>query len=377
MKTPSPFLTALTVTIACLSAGPSATAQQRTDKQILSEYLAIATPTLDPSRRSDKAYMAEYTRLGKAALQRRCDLILELYRLNPQHELIADLMPDRWSMLARRLRTQPVLTALVDELHGVMADQPGSGLAQDAAHAKTQALIAMTFFDQDPAPKLRKRREGDIRAAVLDFVERYPKDPRCAQTLLTVAQKYTSDLELRRSLYQRCATSYPNDKWGRYAVGKLRQIEQVGKPFVLAFVDAISGKAASVEQFKGRVIVIDFWATWCVPCLREMPGMKQLYAKYHGKGVEFIGVSLDDPPEKGGLQKLREYVKKNEIGWPQYYQGNRFESAFSVSWGVNSIPALFLIDADGKLYSTNARSDLQTLIPKLLARRAAKDRDGG
>ena len=250
-------------------------------------------------------------------------------------------------------------------------------MAQDAAHAKTQALIAMTFVDKDPPPKLRQRRQADIYAATLEFVDRYPKDPRCAQTLLIVAQKYTSDLELRRTLYQRCATSYPKDKWGRYAAGKLRQIEQVGKPFVLAFVDAISEKTVSVEQFKGRVIVISFWATWSARCRREMPGMKQLYAQYHDKGVEFIGVSLDDPPDKGGLQKLREYVKKNEIGWPQYYQGNRFESDFSVSWGVNSIPALFLIDADGMLHSTDARSEVETLIPKLLARRAAQERDGG
>lgn len=94
--------------------------------------------------------------------------------------------------------------------------------------------------------------------------------------------------------------------------------------------------------------------------------MKELYAEYKDKGVEFIGVSLDQSEERGGLTKLRDYVEANEIGWPQYYQGNYWQSEFSVSWGINSIPAIFIVDKEGKLHSTNARGKLDTLIPELL-----------
>ena len=132
-----------------------------------------------------------------------------------------------------------------------------------------------------------------------------------------------------------------------------------------------------MNSLRGKVVVIDFWATWCGPCVAEMPNMKQLYQKYHPKGVEFIGVSLDNPKEQGGLEKLQKYVKENEIRWPQYYQGKGWKSEFSGSWGINSIPTMFLVDQDGKLSSIEARGKLEKLIPELLAKKTEKVPAGG
>ena len=98
--------------------------------------------------------------------------------------------------------------------------------------------------------------------------------------------------------------------------------------------------------------------------------MKQLYAKYRGQGVEFIGVSLDQPMEQGGLDKLKTFVKEHEISWPQYYQGNGWESEFSRSWGINSIPRVFVVAPGGKLHSVDARGKLDSIIPELLPSRA-------
>jgi hypothetical protein len=107
--------------------------------------------------------------------------------------------------------------------------------------------------------------------------------------------------------------------------------------------------------------------------------MKDLYAKYKDQGVEFIGVSLDRPKEDGGLDSLKKFVKEKEIAWPQYYQGNFWDSEFSRSWGINSIPAMFVVDADGKLFSVDAREKLEEMIPALLKRRSegAGSRAGG
>ena len=107
-----------------------------------------------------------------------------------------------------------------------------------------------------------------------------------------------------------------------------------------------------------------------------MPKMKQLYARYRGQGVEFIGVSLDQPEQRGGLDKLKTFVKENEIAWPQYYQGNGWESTFSKSWGINSIPRVFVVAPSGKLYSVDARGKLDTMIPDLL-RSGAESAGGG
>ena len=86
-------------------------------------------------------------------------------------------------------------------------------------------------------------------------------------------------------------------------------------------------------------MVIDFWATWCGPCVAEMPKMKELYAKYRDKGVEFIGVSLDQPKEQGGLDKLKKFVKENEIAWPQYYQGTIGTASSPSLGGSTRFPA--------------------------------------
>ena len=94
--------------------------------------------------------------------------------------------------------------------------------------------------------------------------------------------------------------------------------------------------------------------------------MKELYAKYHDKGVEFIGVSLDFPKAEGGLEKLKAFVAKNGISWPQYYQGNGWESDFSRNLGIEAIPTVFLVDQKGKLFSRDASGKLETLIHALI-----------
>jgi hypothetical protein len=86
--------------------------------------------------------------------------------------------------------------------------------------------------------------------------------------------------------------------------------------------------------------------------------------------VEFIGVSLDQPKEQGGLDELKAFVKEKEIAWPQYYQGNYWQSEFSTSWGINSIPCVFVVATEGKLYSVDARGKLEDMIPELLEKKS-------
>jgi thiol-disulfide isomerase/thioredoxin len=168
------------------------------------------------------------------------------------------------------------------------------------------------------------------------------------------------------AIYDRILEQYGDTPAAANVVGAKKLASAEGKPFDLEFTDATSGEKISTKDLKGKVIVVDFWATWCGPCVGEMPHMKQLYGEYKDKGVQFIGVSLDQPESAGGLKALKEFVAKNEIGWPQYYQGKGWESEFSKSWGIMSIPHVFLIDKQGKVVTTEGRGQLETLLPKLL-----------
>jgi thiol-disulfide isomerase/thioredoxin len=162
---------------------------------------------------------------------------------------------------------------------------------------------------------------------------------------------------------------YPESTHAKLIGTQKRQREALGKPFELQFTDAVSGAEVSITTLRGKIVVVSFWATWCGPCVAEMPRMKELYAQYHERGVEFIGVSLDVPEEEGGLARLKQFVQKNQIPWPQYYQGGVGENTFSATWGVNEIPAVFVIDADGKLASAEAKDKLGQLIPAMLERK--------
>ncbi len=186
------------------------------------------------------------------------------------------------------------------------------------------------------------------------------------------------------AIRDRIVREYPDSFRGRMVQGERRQRERIGEPFELEFNDAITGRPVSMKALRGKVVVVDFWATWCGPCVAEIPELKRLYSEYHDKGVEFIGVSQDAPEDDGGLEALKTFITQRQIPWPQYYQGHDnlriFTGTptddFSESWGIGSIPTVFLIDAEGKLYSTDARGRLDTMIPRLLeeARRSLTGR---
>ena len=144
----------------------------------------------------------------------------------------------------------------------------------------------------------------------------------------------------------------------------MRRAESIGKPFELTFRDAISGELVSLqEDLRGKVVVIDFWATWCGPCIAEMPELKRLYAEYKDEGVEFIGISLD-PPNEEGHKALATFVREDQIGWPQFH--GEASAEFARNWGVNVIPSVFVVDSQGNLHTTDGRGQLDSLIPELL-----------
>ena len=232
--------------------------------------------------------------------------------------------------------------------------------------SQTQSLIYWVKYNVECEQKDVKRR-----AIAQEFIAEFPRHEDAPKMLLWLART-TSDERKATPLYRRIVEQYPNTSFAESASQQLRQIDAIGKPFSLSFKDAITGKQVSVAELKGKIVAIDFWSTRCGPCVAEMPKLKTLYAKYKDQGVEFIGVSLDQPEGEGGLAQLRQCVEKIQIPWPQYFQGNGWESEFSSAWGIDSIPRMFVVDRNGNLFSTDARDKLDEMLPILTARSASK-----
>lgn len=203
--------------------------------------------------------------------------------------------------------------------------------------------------------------------AVEEFIRLAPNDAR-GQELLFRLGAVGNDPKQRIATYQRAIERDPESKWAAPSRGAIRRIEELGKPFNLTFLEASTGKEISIQRdMKGKVVVIDFWAGWCGDCAAEMPRLKSIYDKYHDKGVEFVGISLDKPESEGGLRTMTAAVARLGIPWPQFYQGNYTDSDFSAGWGINSIPWAFVLDRQGNLASADALKTLDETLSQLVA----------
>lgn len=121
----------------------------------------------------------------------------------------------------------------------------------------------------------------------------------------------------------------------------------------------LNGETLSLEKYRGKIVLLDFWATWCGPCLAEMPFVKSTYQKYKNQNFEIIGISSDQD-----LNQLTTYLETNGITWPQYYDnGNQISNLYQ----VQAIPTTYLIDNKGIIRYANLRGNaLENAVRQLV-----------
>jgi thiol-disulfide isomerase/thioredoxin len=124
----------------------------------------------------------------------------------------------------------------------------------------------------------------------------------------------------------------------------------------------ILGKDISFEQYKGKVVLVDFWATWCGPCIAELPNVKANYEKYHDQGFEVLGISLDRSTDP-----LNKYIQEKALPWRQIFDGY-WDGPIATAYNVRAIPSTLIIGKDGKVAAIGARGEaLEPAIKAALA----------
>ncbi len=194
-------------------------------------------------------------------------------------------------------------------------------------------------LDDSSKPADRAAVEKEIVA----FQKDYPQDPRTtALSLMRVGLFEQTDPDKAASLLKELAKD-PDPELQGEVQQRLKLLELRKKPVELQFT-AVDGREVNLDKWRGKVVLLDFWATWCPPCRAEMPNVVATYRKYHDKGFEIVGISLDRDKNK-----LLAFTKENGMVWPQYFDGQAWQNAISQRFEVRSIPTAWLLDKTGKL----------------------------
>jgi thiol-disulfide isomerase/thioredoxin len=242
---------------------------------------------------------------------------------------------------------------------------PGQrGFAADAA---TELHSLVTKVNADLAAG--KRTEGALADDLKQFdvllaEHKGEKTDAVAQTLYMKAMLYHEVLnnEVKaQELLSQLKTDFKNTTFAaklekQEAAGAAAKAIQdslvVGGKFPDFNVTDVAGQPLSIASHKGKVVLIDFWATWCGPCRIELPNVIATYQKYHAQGFDIIGVSLDEDKAQ-----LLSFIKNENMTWPQFFDGKRWENQLAVKYGIQAIPAAFLLDGSGKIIGKDLRGD--------------------
>lgn len=269
-----------------------------------------------------------------------------------------------------KIKLLAFLSAILLATSGLWAQSPPSNTITTelkAIVAKVQAKI-----------KAGKQSEADLAPELKEFDEllgqhKNEKSDDVAQVLLMKATLYLQVLQDEakgKELLEQLKREFPDSKF----VAQLKKQEEaekaqahlaVGKVFPDFTETDTAGKPLSISAYKGKVVLIDFWATWCGPCVKELPNVIKAYEKHHASGFEIIGISLDQD-----RKKLETFVKQQNMTWPQYFDGQGWQNKLAQQYGVNSIPATYLLDREGKIIAKGLRGEkLEAAVAAALAQK--------
>jgi thiol-disulfide isomerase/thioredoxin len=181
------------------------------------------------------------------------------------------------------------------------------------------------------------------------YVAEYPQSPDAAEAMLqlAIAQEFAGQEEEAKKWYGRIVQGFPESATARKAVGARTRLDSVGK--VLEFQGrSPSGEIVDLARYRGKMVLIQYWATWCEPCKADMALLKELLDKHGRAGFAVVGINLDTE-----RQAMASHLKENPLPWPQIFEEGGLESRPAVELGILTLPTMILLDQDGKVVNRN------------------------
>ena len=256
---------------------------------------------------------------------------------------------------------------LIGKVRKLVAEDRAKGFAEYAKGARALAkefpgdarpftmMIEASGLVEDKKDAALLKEQAE--AGILAILEKDKKNETANSALMRLAD---SAEPAQAKAYLKQVIANTEGRLAEAAKGKLKNMEALGQPVKMSFV-AVDGRKIDLAKLKGKVVLIDFWATWCGPCVAELPNVKKTYTKFHKRGFEIVGISLDSNKDK-----LTNFVEDNEMSWAQHFDGKGWKNKYAVEFGIQGIPAMWLIDKKGDLVDMKARAGLEAKVQKLL-----------
>ena len=234
-----------------------------------------------------------------------------------------------------------------------------AGLEKKLLRAKTsESLIAYVTYRrllagysrnmQDKKANFSKIQERWL-ADLEDFVERHPKAEDAPEALLqlAMAQEFAGEEDEAKAWYGKITDAFPQSSQAKKAAGAKRRLDSVGRVLDLRGPD-IKGGTVDVGRLKGRMVLIQYWATWCEPCKQDMETLVDLIAKYGRGGFSVVGVNVDQQ-----RSTAQAFVQRNRLAWPNIHEPGGLDSRPAAELGVLTLPTMLLLDERGRVINRN------------------------